>query len=220
MGTSTEPKPKVKTALIRTIAFDLSGPIATFYILRAVGLGVVPSSLLAAVLPLGNAVVLFLRRRKVDQVACLTAAIMLVLVVVTLLNGDQRLVMAKDALITGFAGLWVLGTLFAARPMFFSVARPFGEEPGEDWDALWSDNARFRRTMTVVTSVWGVVLTLDAVVKVVLCYTLPIDSVPAITGVQYGVVFAALVLFTVLYVKRHGDNNAAAVGTEAAAAAK
>ena len=65
----TTAQPKVKTALIRSIAFDLSGPAVAFYALRAAGSSVIGASLLAMLVPLGNAVLLYTRRRQLDQVA-------------------------------------------------------------------------------------------------------------------------------------------------------
>jgi hypothetical protein len=194
--------PKIRTALIRTIAFDLSGPVAAFYALRAVGLTVVVASLLAMLLPLGNLAVLFGRRRTLDQVALLTTVVLAASLATALLGGDQRLILAKDGLITGTAGLWALGTLLASRPLFFAVARPFGEDPGEDWDGLWRADPRFRRTLKTVTAAWGTALVLDSAVKVLLAYTLSPDAVPALAGLQYGVVLGGLILFTVLYVRR------------------
>jgi intracellular septation protein A len=200
-GKTADAPSKIRTALIRTIAFDLSGPIAAFYALRAFGLGVVEASLLAMLLPLGNAAVLYARRRRLDQVALLTAVVLAASVGTALIGGDQRLILAKDGLITAVGGFWALGTLLARRPLFFSVARPFGEDPGEDWDQLWGVDPVFRHTMTTTTTVWGVGLLLDAVVKVLLAYTLAPDAVPGVSGIQYAVVFGGLALFTVLYVR-------------------
>jgi intracellular septation protein A len=161
-------KKSIRNALIATVGCDIVGPLALFYLLRAAGLGLVVASLLVSVVPLGSVVVQFVRRRQLDQVACLTIAVLLLVVVLALVSSDQRLVLAKDGFITGIIGVWALGTLLSRRPLYFAVARPFGEEAHENWDEQWTDDAGFRHRIRTITSVWGIGLTLDALVKVML----------------------------------------------------
>jgi hypothetical protein len=191
----------LRAALIRTVLVDLVAPVAGYYALRAAGSGVLAATLLVALVPAANAAVTFGRHRQVDQVACLTMVVLGGLVVATLLGGGQRLALARDGLITGLVGVVALATLAAPRPLFFTVARPFGQDPGEDWDDDWRTDHRFRHTMTLMTTVWGLGLGLDGTVKVVLAYTLNPDLVPAIAGVQYAVVLGGLVAFTVRYIR-------------------
>jgi hypothetical protein len=58
--------------------------------------------------------------------------------------------------------------------------------------------------LRVLTTTWGVVLVLDAGVRVVLAYTLPVDQVPLVSGLQYLGVYAALEITTRLYGRRPG----------------
>jgi hypothetical protein len=208
---------KVRNALLTTIAFDLTGPIAGFYLLLAFGFSVLTASLLIMVLPIGNAVVQFVRRRQLDQLACVTVVVLALLVVLALVSASPRLILAKDGIITGVVGLCALGTLLGRRPLYFAAARPFGEEADENWDERWVNESGFRHLMRTVTSVWGIGLTLDALVKVLFAYTLPINAVPGIAGIQYAVVFVGLVLFTVRYVRRH-DQRPARIAAEARSA--
>lgn len=195
-------KKNVRNALVATVGCDIVGPIALFYLLRATGLSVLAVSLIATLLPLGSVVVQFVRRRQLDQVACLTIGVLLLLVVLALVSSDPRLVLAKDGFITGIIGLWALGTLLGRRPLYFALARPFGEEPDENWDEKWTADAGFRHRIRTITSVWGIGLSLDALVKVALAYTLPVNAVSGVAGIQYAVVFCGLVYFTVAYVRR------------------
>jgi hypothetical protein len=194
-------KKSVRNALVVTVGCDIVGPIAVFYALRATGLSVLVASLLACLVPSASAGVQFVRRRRLDQVACLTIAVLLLAVVLALVSNDPRLVLAKDGFITGVIGLWALGTLASRRPLYFVLARPFGEETDEDWDAKWATEAGFRHRIRTITSVWGVGLAVDAVVKVALAYLLPINAVPGVAGIQCAVVFCGLVYFTVRYVR-------------------
>ncbi|GIH18330.1 VC0807 family protein [Rugosimonospora africana] len=205
--------PGVRGALLRSAAIDLIGPTVAYYALRGAGLSTVVATLLAALLPLGNAALVFARRRQVDQLACLAVVVLGVLVLATVLGGGERLALAKDGLITGIAGLYALGTLTARRPLYFTVARPFGQEPDEDWDASWEADPVFRHQIRTINTVWGTGLSLDGIVKVLLAYTLPADAVPAVAGIQYVVVLGGLVLFTVRYVRRGDRRRYAAAGS-------
>lgn len=195
-------KKSVRNALLVMVGCDIVGPLALFYLLRAVGLSVLVASLLVCVVPLASIAVQFVRRRELDQVACLTIGVLALAVVLAVVSNDQRLALAKDGFITGIVGVWALGTLLSRRPLYFVLARPFGEESHENWDAMWTGDADFRHQIRTITSVWGIGLTLDAIVKVALAYTLPVNAVSGVAGIQYAVVFGALVYFTVRYVRR------------------
>lgn len=203
--TKNDGRKSIRNALIVTVGCDIVGPLALFYLLRAAGLSVLVASLVVCVVPLVSIAVQFVRRRQLDQVACLTIGVLLLAVVLALVSNDQRLVLAKDGFITGIVGLWAVGSLLSRRPLYFVLARPFGEEPDEDWDAQWTGDAGFRHRIRTITSVWGIGLTLDALVKVALACTLPVNAVSGVAGIQYAVVFCGLVCFTVRYVRRAGE---------------
>jgi hypothetical protein len=57
---------------------------------------------------------------------------------------------------------------------------------------------------TGLTAVWGMGFTLDALVRVLLAYTIPIDSVPLVSIVQWLVVLGGLVTFHIAYITKHG----------------
>lgn len=197
-------KKSIRNALIVIAGCDIVGPLALFYLLRAAGLSVLVASLVVCVVPLASIAVQFVRRRQLDQVACLTIGVLLLAVVLALVSNDQRLALARDGFITGI-GVWAVGSPLSRRPLYFVLARPFGEEPDEDWDAQWAGDAGFRYRIRTITSVWGIGLALDALVKVALAYTLPVNVVPGIAGIQYALVFCGLVYFTVRYVRGAGE---------------
>lgn len=98
-----------------------------------------------------------------------------------------RFLLAKDGWLTAVVGLALLATLRARRPVMFVVGRAMVRKSGEsadDWDELWDTSARFRRVWRMLTAIWGVGVLLDAAVRVVMAYTLPIDAVPALSTVQ------------------------------------
>ncbi|WP_405138910.1 hypothetical protein [Nocardia sp. NBC_01388] len=86
--------------------------------------------------------------------------------------------------------------LVAARAV---VTAKVGAAGAQEWEDRWHAEAGFRRHIRVLTAVWGAGFALDAVVRVVLAQTLPIDAVPLVTGLQWVVVLGVLFGFHVLY---------------------
>ena len=56
----------------------------------------------------------------------------------------------------------------------------------------------------MTTVIWGVALLIDAAVRVAMAYTLPIDSVPGLSGALWIVTLVALQIITNIYFLRSG----------------
>ena len=76
-----------------------------------------------------------------------------------------------------------------------------------DWDALWDAEPRFRRIWRVSTVIWGLALLADAVIRVVMSYTLPVDVVPGLGGALYPVTFVVIQIMTNIYYQFAGLNR-------------
>ena len=50
------------------------------------------------------------------------------------------------------------------------------------WDTLWDTSPRFRRNWQVSTIIWGTATLTDAIIRVVMAATLPVNLVPALAG--------------------------------------
>jgi hypothetical protein len=129
----------------------------------------------------------------------------------SVVTGDPRALLIRDGWLTALVGLWMLGTLFTSRPFLRTasvsiVVAKIGEAGARKWDARWHNEPDFRHRLRVLTTVWGLGLglALDAVVRVVLAYTLPLDAIPLAGTVQWLVVPAGVIVFHVRYIKRHG----------------
>jgi hypothetical protein len=183
---------------------NLVAPAALFYGLRAAGVGQWWALLLSSVPPLLRAVWTVAVRRRIDLLAVFTLSILVLSVGLSFLSGSPRFLLAKDGWMTGAGGLWMLATLFG-RPFLYQVIRSLlGEDGRRRGELAWAGSAAYRRMMRTLTTVWGVVLLLDAGVRVVLAYSLPVDQVPLISGLQYVAVYLALEVVTRLYGHRRG----------------
>jgi hypothetical protein len=199
----------LRRALARQLVLELGVPLAGYYGLRAAGasewLALSVGSLLTAPWIIYGAV----RSRRFEITAAFTLSLMLTSGLMSLVTGDPRLLLIRDSSLGALFGLWIFATLPTRRPFFMVTSRviavaKLGEAGAKAWEARWALEPGFRRHARVLTAVWGAVFLGDAVVRVVLAYRLPIDSVPAVSTVQWLVVLGCLLLFHTWYVGRYG----------------
>lgn len=188
--------------LLPSLVIDVAAPIGLYYGLRAAGLGMWTALLLGMVPPTIRAGWTLTRRRRIDGLALFTLTILLASVLVSFVTGSPRLLMAKDGWTTGLAGIWILATL-ARRPFVYQFVCSFQSAEGRATaETCWNESATYRRTMRGVTSIWGVGMLLDAGVRVVLAYTLPIGTVPLVGGLQFVAVYLVLQWISQIYGRR------------------
>lgn len=202
------PRPPGRLKGLLLLLLDIAGPIVAFYILRALGYDSFLSLLLSAVIPGLSTVFQVIRARHLDQLAIFMMGITLVSAVAALIGGDPRFLLAKDGWVTLIAGIWLLASTWANPPVVFMFARPLLEgrigPGGANWDLMWRELPGFRRIWRVAGVIWGVATILDAGVRFVFAYTLPVDTVPALNGIQYAVLFVVLQIATNIYYFRAG----------------
>ncbi|MFG1958893.1 VC0807 family protein [Nonomuraea sp. NPDC049028] len=199
-GKSPDPRREVVINLVLNVA----APLAIFYGLRAAGVGQWLALALGVVPPGVRAVWTVTKRRRVDGLAVFTLSILVLSVAVSFLTGSTRFLLAKDGWMTAVAGLWMLATL-PRTPFYHQAIRSFTTgATHERAEIAWRDSPAFRHMMRVATAIWGVGLVLDAGVRVVLAYTLPVDRVPLVSGLQYVAVFVALEVSSQIYLRRAG----------------
>ena len=158
--------------------------------------------MLGAVPPTVRAVQTVLTRRRVDTLALVTLGFIALGAGVSFVTGSPRFLLAKDGWMTGAIGLWMLGTLLGT-PFFFHIVRTYLAEPARGRaELMWRDSPSYRRLLRMITAMWGIGLLLDAGVRVVLAYTLPVDKVPLISGLQFLVVYCCLEGATRVYGRR------------------
>ncbi|MEU1624736.1 VC0807 family protein [Streptomyces sp. NPDC020096] len=186
-----------------TLLADIGLPLLLFYGLRAAGVGTYPALVAAALAPAASAVLQLLRDRRLDGMAIFVAAIMLLGLAASLVTGSTRFMLARDGWVTAVAGLWFLASVRARQPLVFHGARPLLEgrfrSDGTSWDVLWEREPAFRRIWRVSTVIWAVAMLADAAVRVVMAYTLPVDSVPALGAVLWPVTLLLLQVVNGVY---------------------
>ena len=210
--------PPRRTHPLRTMVIDIVAPIGLYYGIRAAGGSVWLALAAGGVLPALSTLGAVITRRRVDVTGLLILAALAVSAALSLITGSPRALLARDGLVTaGWAGYMYL-SLLASRPATFTVSRPLLEgrrvydsgsrswvrPVSQSWDELWHRVPRFRRIWRVCTVIWGTAILADAVIRVVLAYTLPIGEVPALGGALWPVTFVVLQVVTNVYFARSG----------------
>ena len=126
----------------------------------------------------------------------------------SVVTSSPRFLLAKDGLLTAIWGLWFLASTRSRRPAAFVMARPFMEGrrtfSAGSWEDLWNTDPAFRHIWRVATVMWGVGLMVDAVLRMIMSYTLPIPVVPGLGGALWPVTFVLLQIVSNVYYHRAG----------------
>ncbi len=193
-----------------SLVADNAVPLGLYYGLRAAGLGIYLTLIIAAAVPAALAADRLARWRRIDGLAVYVLTTMLLSTVVSLIAGSPRFLLAREGWLTAVTGLWFIGSVWVERPLTFHYGRAFLEQRTArlgvawTWDEIWERSPRFRRIWRTGSVLWGVGLLADAAVRVLMAYTLPIDSVPALGTALYVVTSVVLSLLTGAYYHRAG----------------
>lgn len=168
-------------AALPALAIDLVTPLAAYGALQLAGLPVIESLAGAAAVPAVRIVVGAVRTRRVNGLALFVLATLAAGVALTLLTGNPRLAIARDAVIGFAVGTVFLGSLVMRRPAMFYLLRSFrGAALQEQWDRL----PRLRRDLRSMTAAIGGLCLLDAALRVLIAYTLPLRTAGTLVHFQ------------------------------------
>ncbi|MFE1592909.1 VC0807 family protein [Nocardia sp. NPDC058705] len=183
---------------------DTALPLAMFYALRAAGVDQWLALVLSGAIPLVLLVYRLVAERRVETRTLFTLSILLCGTAVGLFTGDPRLLVARESYLTGLAGLWMIGTLLAARPFVLSATLSLmPEATARSWEDSWRDDPTFRRAMRLLTLAWGCAFLIDAGTRLVMAYTLPLDLVPLLSTL----LLVAMLFAVVQVAKRYAGRS-------------
>ena len=179
-------------------------------------LGEVRALLASSAPPIGWSLVEFARHRRVDALSLLVVCGIALSLLAMLGGGGVKFLQLREKLVTGVIGLAFVGSALIGKPLIFELARATmrrrsaGE--AEEFEAL-QVYAGFRRTMMVMTWVWGLGLLADVAVGVVLVFELSIREYLIVNPILGYGTMGALSLWSFLYgqrAKRRGEARRAA----------
>jgi hypothetical protein len=163
-------------------------PAIAYQVLTRYGVAAVPALTAGAIFPVANIVRKFIATRSLDLIGAIVLVFLAIGVVSSLLSGNVMFILIKESFITGTVGLLFLSSLLWKRPIIFYLARQVMEAQGPErlawWNGLWEHAARFRRTMRIMSTVWGVGYVLEAGIRVVFALTLTPGAVVILSPIM------------------------------------
>src|SRR3954453_19962925 len=174
-------------------------------------LGDVRALLASSAPPILWSIVEFFRHRRLDAISVLVVSGIALSLLAMLGGGGVRFLQLREKLVTAVIGLAFVGSALIGKPLIYELARATmrrkSEDEAQQFEAL-PVHAGFRRTMTVMTLVWGFGLLADVAVSVVLVFALSIRQYLLVNPILgYGTI-GALSLWSFLYgqrAKRRGE---------------
>lgn len=177
-------------------------PVGTYVLLGALG----ASDVLALTGSAAAAVVLltvgWLRTRTLNTLGILVLVRFALSLLLLGLTDDARLLLVKDAAITGLIGLAVLASLALRRPFILRVQRDLSADKTA-FDHRIDRSPPLRRLYRRVTLLWGACLTLETLVETVIIYRSSLTTAVVACNVIGTVVILTLVAVTQLSARRH-----------------
>ena len=187
-------------------------------------LGEVKALLASSAPPIAWSAAEFARRRRIDALSLLVVSGILLSLLAMIGGGGVRFLQLRQKLVTGAIGLVFVGSALIGKPLIFELARASmrrkSEGEAQEFEALQA-HAGFRRTMTLMTLVWGFGLLADVAVSVVLVFALSIRQYLIVDPILGYGTMGALGLWSFVYgrrAKRRGDARRAAAASGLAAA--
>lgn len=174
-------------------------------------LGDVGALLISSVPPILWSLVEFARHRRLDALSVLVICGIALSLLAMLGGGGVRLLQLREKLVTALIGLVFVGSAAVGKPLVFELARATmrrkSEEEAAEFEGL-QVHVGFRRTMTIMTLVWGFGLLADVAISVVLVFELSIREYLIVNPILGYGTMGALSLWSFLYgrrAKRRGE---------------
>ncbi len=174
------------------------------YTLAKPHLGEVRAIMAASVPPIVWSLVEFARRRRVDALSVMVLGGIALSLVAFAFGGSAKLLLLRESLVTGLVGVIFLGSVPVGRPLVYVLARASAArrsaEESSHLDEI-KDTPGFRRTMTVMTLVWGSGLVAETCLRAVLVFTLPTGRFLIVSPIVGYATYGLLILWTLLYAR-------------------
>ncbi|MFD9316910.1 VC0807 family protein [Streptomyces sp. NPDC060053] len=164
---------------------DVAVPLGSYYLFKgAFGMSTFAALAWSSLIPAGRTMWSAVSRRTVNGLAGLILVVNIVGLVLSLVSGDPRLMLAKDSGVSSTIGIGILVSVVLGRPMMTAAVKPFLVKGDAVREAAWARlesgasvaSADFRKRERAFSIVWGVVLLVECVVRVVGAYTVPVDT--------------------------------------------
>ncbi|MFT4432387.1 VC0807 family protein [Caballeronia sp. 15715] len=172
----------------------------------------------SAVPPVVWSLVEFARTRRVDALSILVLLGIVLSIVLMALGGSPRLLLMRESMASGAIGVVFLVSLVLRRPLTFYLARATvarKEEGGaERFEALWKERPALRRSVRLMTAVWGLGLAGENALRAWLAWHWPVERFLVVSPFIGYAIYGALTAWTLIY-RRKLQRRGTAAPTEA-----
>lgn len=172
-----------RTVRLRRISANLCPvviPMGSYYLLTALGHSGFVALLCSTVLSALWVVVPAVLRGRFDGLAGFVLAINGLGLVLALVSGSERMILAKDPITETVISVALFGSCVFGRPAMFGIVqrlRATGAGQIRAWNTLWREDAEVRRIFLRSTLVWGGAFAAAALVRFGMIATLPTSTV-------------------------------------------
>jgi hypothetical protein len=187
--------------------------------------GDVHALMAASAPPVAWSLIEFARRRRVDAVSIFVILGIGLSLLAFIGGGSAKLLQLRENLVGALVGLVFLGSAAIGKPIFYQLAHASMMRRSADEAAAFAarrDIPGFRRSMTVLTVVWGLGLLVQTAIACALVFAMSIHDYLLVSPiVGYGFL-GLLIGWTVLYIRRRrrlGNARAAEMAAESASEA-
>ena len=189
---------------LTTLVVDVLLPVTLYYALRAGGVGQVVALLVSGAPPAVRVAVVLARTHRVDTIGALVLSALALAVAGSLIGGDARTLLIRNALFGFPFALWTLASLRARRPLVYGIATSLVPAREHVLERAWAGDPTFRRVWRRLTGLWGCGLLVQAGASVAIAATLPVDAVPGLDGALWLAMFVVLLVVTLIALHRSG----------------
>ncbi|MFG2829536.1 VC0807 family protein [Streptomyces sp. NPDC048434] len=227
------PRPLAQSLL--PLVLDAGVPLASYYLLsNAFGLSDVAALGWSSVVPALRTVWSLVRGTGVNGLALLILVVNVVGLAMSAMTGDPRLMLAKDSGVSSVIGISMIVSVFMGKPLMTAGLKPFvtkgNAARSAAWDRLAAGSAPFRRAERRFSLIWGTVLLVECVARVIGAYTVPVHTmvwlgpVLMVAAILVAMVVAGggcaepMVKMVGAEVERVGDHHSGEAGAGATAA--
>jgi hypothetical protein len=198
-------KIKIRASLVAELAVNLALPWLA-YKLALPHWGELGALYASAAPPIVWSLAEFLKNRRVDALSVLVLLGIAMSIVLMTLGGSPRLLLMRESMASGAIGVVFLLSLAMRRPLTFYLARATLARESEGgaarFEALWDEQKALRRSVRLMTLVWGFGLTGENALRGWLAWHWPIERFLVVSPfVGYGI-YGGLTVWTLMYRKR------------------
>ncbi|KAG0088009.1 hypothetical protein BGZ92_006716 [Podila epicladia] len=170
--------------------FDVVLPVILYYILKS-HMSTLAALLISSAPPAINCVVKFIVYRRLDPIGLLIIFGFVLSAILSVIDGNPRLLLLRDSFVTCASGLIFLGSLipikigkFQMKPLTYGVsAQMMAAAPSIQYfvegnlveqslsEFCWQWSRHYRRGMRTMTAVWGIALLLEFTLRLIFYFS-------------------------------------------------